>query len=55
LGIKINDDVFIPEILQRYFFSVGIRQGECRCGLAFLDSHVNLLLVASWGEIAEAA
>ncbi len=36
-GIKIDDEVFALEIFQGHLFPVGIGQGKCRCGLAFLD------------------
>ena len=51
-GIKIDDDIFSSKILQRHLFTVGIGQGKCRCGLAFFNSHVNLL-VQLLGEITD--
>jgi len=39
LGIKEQDDVFSPEVFQGHLVAVLIGQGECRCGLAFLNSH----------------
>ena len=41
LGVKKQDEVFAPEVFQGHLVAVLIRQGECRCRLAFLNCHGN--------------